>query len=405
MPGWHGATTELRSSGDLATLGVVTEQHPDRARLFMAWKEMDWPLLWDPFNLLELPAVPITLVLDPDGIIRLIQPKMTEIDAIGGLIRSNGWRQADDVAELASPVPGIDALEAPVSSDAAGWLDHATALALWGGESRLDEAVDAARHAVESAPGSVAWFRRGVILRLRHDSSLRRETDFAEATQAWTNALEADPANYIWRRRLQQYGPRLAKPYAFYDWVKEARAELEARGETPPVLVVEPEGAEFAAPISQDEAGSTIDAGHPDPDGRLVEDEVPHIEIRVGVVPSRVPPGDAARVHLDLAPDATGTAHWNNEAGPGAVWVEGADGWAFEPQHQALSVPPEATSDERRHVEFEVRVPEECADGVYSAEVVMLYHICEDETGVCMIRRRNITVSIPVESGAVGLGD
>ena len=52
---------------------------------------------------------------------------------------------------------------------------------------------------------------------MRHDSGFRRIGDFANAVNAWSQARNADPNQCIWRRRLQQYGPRLAKPYPFYD--------------------------------------------------------------------------------------------------------------------------------------------------------------------------------------------
>jgi hypothetical protein len=38
-----------------------------------------------------------------------------------------------------------------------------------------------------------------------------------KAVQYWTMALDMDSNQYIWRRRIQQYGPRLEKPYSFYD--------------------------------------------------------------------------------------------------------------------------------------------------------------------------------------------
>ncbi len=39
-------------------------------RLFMQWKQMDWPILADSLNLIEVTAVPITLAIDEHGIIR-----------------------------------------------------------------------------------------------------------------------------------------------------------------------------------------------------------------------------------------------------------------------------------------------------------------------------------------------
>ena len=67
---------------------------------------------------------------------------------------------------------------------------------------------------------------------------------------------------------MQQYGPRLDKPYAFYDWIDAARSELLARGETPIPLKVEPSGAEIAKPI-KDGNFEVTPASMPDPDGRV----------------------------------------------------------------------------------------------------------------------------------------
>ena len=47
VPGWHEATKEWQEAGDLQMVGIIQEQHPDRARLFMQWKEMGWPILID----------------------------------------------------------------------------------------------------------------------------------------------------------------------------------------------------------------------------------------------------------------------------------------------------------------------------------------------------------------------
>ena len=69
-----------------------------------------------------------------------------------------------------------------------------------------------------------------------------------------------DPSNYIWRRRLQQYGPRLDKPYPFYDWIETARRELKARGIEPHPLRARLTGAEIAQPLRAPEAGEPVSA-------------------------------------------------------------------------------------------------------------------------------------------------
>ena len=70
MPGWHEATEQLQADGAIQMVGIIQEQHPDRARLFMQWKEMGWPILVDSYDLLEVPVVPLTLAIDESGIIR-----------------------------------------------------------------------------------------------------------------------------------------------------------------------------------------------------------------------------------------------------------------------------------------------------------------------------------------------
>ena len=52
--------------------GIIEEQHPDRAQLFMQWKQMGWPVMVDSLNLLNVPYVPITLEIDEGGVIRFV---------------------------------------------------------------------------------------------------------------------------------------------------------------------------------------------------------------------------------------------------------------------------------------------------------------------------------------------
>ena len=82
MPGWHEATKELQDAGKLQMVGIIQEQHPDRARLFMQWKKMGWPILVDSYNLLDVPVVPITLAIDEYGVIRQINPPRGDVDLL-----------------------------------------------------------------------------------------------------------------------------------------------------------------------------------------------------------------------------------------------------------------------------------------------------------------------------------
>src|SRR5262249_9321156 len=160
----------------------------------------------------------------------------------------------------------------------------------------------------------------GVCYRRRCETTLRRQGDFQAAVDRWGRALDLDPNQYIWRRRIQQYGPRLDKPYAFYDWVETAEKDLRARGEKPVPLAVRPGGAEIAQPVKA--LAAPAEARAPDPDGKVHRDKDGLIRAEVTVAPARVRPGQAVRVHVVLRPDAKKLAHWNNEAEPLRLWVD-----------------------------------------------------------------------------------
>ncbi|MFB3067037.1 MAG: TlpA family protein disulfide reductase, partial [Planctomycetota bacterium] len=51
-------------------IGIVQEQHPDRARLYKQWRQLNWPILVDSLNLLGLRAVPKLVALDESGVVR-----------------------------------------------------------------------------------------------------------------------------------------------------------------------------------------------------------------------------------------------------------------------------------------------------------------------------------------------
>ena len=254
-------------------LGVTQEQHADRCRLFAQWKRFDWPILHDPINLLEAPAVPIVVAIDEHGIVRAVRPRPETFaaefldktftdDAPPGAPRSAG-----------PPDPASLRRKAEANPDAGAWRAVGDALTIWGGAERLDQAIDAYARALALDPSDKnALFRLGVAHRMRHESAGRRPGDFQAAIDAWGRALELDPNQYIWRRRIEQYGPRLAKPYAFYDWVVQAKAEISRRGETPVPLTVEPYGSELAGPVRDvlAEASAPVE---PDPKGQIHRDE------------------------------------------------------------------------------------------------------------------------------------
>jgi hypothetical protein len=393
VPVWHEATREAVAQGRLVVLGVTQEQHADRCRLFAQWKQFNWPVLHDPINLLEAPAVPIVVAIDEHGIVRAVRPRPETFKAefLDKVFADDA--QAEAARSAGPPDPVLLRRKAEAKPDPAAWRAVGDALTIWGGAEHLDEAIDAYTHAVTLDPADkLAQFRLGVAHRMRHESPGRRSGDFQAAVDAWGRALALDPNQYIWRRRIEQYGPRLTKPYAFYDWIVQAREEITRRGETPIPLAVEPYGSELAGPV-RDVLADAATAVEPDPKGQIQRDGQRLIEAEVVVVPARVRPGEAARVHLTFRPSATHAAHWNNESTPLRVWIAGAPGWTTSTRMLEAPQPDGPESVEVRRIDFEVKAPAG-ATGKTRLAAYALYNACETAGGQCLFLRRDLTIEI-----------
>lgn len=395
MPVWHESTREWVKQGRLVLLGVTQEQHADRCRLFAQWKGFDWPILHDPINLLEAPAVPIVVAIDEHGIVRALRPRPETI-ATEFLDKTYADDAPPESPRPAGP-PDLESLRHGVDArpNAQAWRELGDALTIWGGAPRLDQAIDAYTRALALDTGDKnARFRLGVAFRMRHESARRRPGDFQAAVESWGVALAQDPNQYIWRRRIEQYGPRLAKPYSFYDWVAQAKKEVASRGEVPVTLAVEPYGSELAGP-SRDVLAEAAGSVEPDPIGKIHRDAARLIEAEVVVVPARIKPGQAARVHVTFRPRADLESRWNNESTPLRVWVGGGGGWTVS--SRLLESPPgdQPESSEVRRLDFEVKAPT-TAQAETRLAVYALYNVCEHVGGLCLFLRQDLTIELNV---------
>ncbi len=373
-------------------VGIIPEQHPDRTRLFMQWKGMDWPILLDSSNLLAVTKVPITLFIDEYGVIRSVQPAVEELDDF----LNQTYQETTQPPQAG--LPDLEQLKKATRQDTVeSWRAYAGAASLWGESSQITEAIEAYQQALEKEPEhGPTHFHLGVAFRKRYDSEHRQAEDFQKAVEHWGKALDIDPNQYIWRRRIQQYGPRLDKPYSFYDWVRNARREIEARGEIPAQLVVEPGGAEFAYPSESFQTAEAIKE-EPDLGGRIFRDEKNFIKVETTVVPSAVGAGETARVHLVFRPNLQIKAHWNNEVDDLVFWVDVPEGWQVDNPYLTVANPPDVVSQETRKVEFELRSPEKPGASV-TIPAYALYYVCEDITGTCLYRRQDIPLQVQVSS-------
>ncbi len=407
-------------SGDLVVLGVVQEQHPDRAKLYKQWRQIDWPILVDSLNLLDLAVVPVPVAIDESGIVRHAgrMPSSLETEFVRKTYDPVKIAKSFNRAERADP----QKLRQQVSESggptrlagAAAYRDLGDAYFFEPASESLDRCIEAYQQATKLDPrDGRAHFRLGVALRKRTESSRRRPGDAQAAVAQWGEALATNPNQYIWRRRIQQYGPRLDKPYNFYSWVEQARNEIKARGEQAVQLAVEPTGSELiAAPrgrrrgrsgpeSSSAERASLVQMKNSDPQGKITRDTQNMVTIETVVKPARVQPGQRVRVRTTFRLDEKSRPYWNNEAGDGVViWVDVPRVFTLGEGESKYSNSGKAETQETRVLEFELTVSDKLPAGEVELPAYALYYVCEDKGGKCLYLRRDFNVKFVVDPQA-----
>ena len=346
-------------AGKLRVIGVVQEQHGERARLYRQWRALGWPIYVDSLNQLGLAVVPVPLAVAPDG--RILGPvrRPAQLEALLEQPAAKAWSKK-------APPPGA------LAGDA---LFH---------KGDLDGAI--AAYAKDSSP--LASFRRGVALRMRFEGANAKPGDGQAAVDAWHTALAANPRQYIWRRRLEQYGPRLEKPYNFYGWIAQARKEIAARGETPHPLTVEPAGAEL---LDRSASGEIVLAKF-DPQVDVPLDEKGRVDLETIVTRSVHRNSTRLRVRVVLR---LKDAYWNNEADPLSLHVNLPKGATLGEPMMIHPQPKKAETNERRVLEFEIQF--DGANGELKLPAYVLYSVCDELEGTCRYLRRTFTVPIPAK--------
>lgn len=374
-------------------LGVIQEQHAERCGLFVQWKQLSFPIVQDAFTEIGIAVVPVAVLIDEHGQVQVTRPR---IDQLGPEL--NRVIPAPDTAvPRLKPADGLlaAALERvqtePDSVEARIALGDA--YLKWDRPEGIEKAIAAYRVAEEQLPSDSPFFgplqfRLGVASRFQFDASGGSRTeDFQRAADAWTRALASNPNQYIWRRRIQQYGPGLDKPYPFYDWIESANSEVAARGETPISLTVPLTGSEIA---QQQKVFEPAAEGltHPDPEGKIARDPGQLISIEPTIVPAQPRPGSTVRVYLHFQPKE---GKWNNESTPMEIWLEGTGGSSNRRQIE-LANASAAVSSESRWVEFEFQLDADAQSA--SIRGFALYNVCESDEGACLYRRQDFTIPL-----------
>ncbi len=387
---WYETAKPFVDRGELQIIGVVQEQHAERTRLYKQWKQFDFPIAQDATTELNLNVVPIPILIDEHGIVR---DNRARPETLPDFIKQDfppATQSAGKSTEDAAVAANVRASEPTSDANQSATeklIADGNRLLNFSNPKKYDQAIAAFGKAVKSDPGSgKAHFSLGVAHRMRHDSVQRKPDDFELASQNWSAALAIDPNQYIWRRRIEQYGPRQIKPYPFYDWVRQANRDIAARGEQPIQLDVRLTDAETAQPARKFSA-ETAAAENPDPELKILLVEDSAMRVSSSVVPANVKPGEVVRVHLDLTLEGS---EFNGEAGPILVWIDEKSKGQPEKRLLEFTANEGEKSVSHRSLEFEFQTS---TDGGKETAIdgFLLCHVCDD-AGVCVYRRRNFSI-------------
>jgi len=398
VPAWNTKIPAWIREKKLVVLGIAQEQHPNRCRLFAQWQKLNWPILHDPINVMQVRGVPIEIAIDEHGIVRSLRPdlKTFEEEFINKTFAPNVEKSPGKSEKAIRPDLVVLRRRAEQNRSSDAWRQLGDALVLWGGLTNVNDAINAYTQAIKITPeDGDAHFRLGVCYRIRYESRQQLPTDFQTAVDHWTKARQIEPNQYIWRRRIEQYGPRATKPYPFYDWVQAAASDIRARGEKPIELRVLPTSSEMTDP-DRDLENEQLDVKSPDPEGRILRDEQRLVLTEVTVIPPLVKPGRTVRVHITLRPDKKRKAYWNNEAEPLKLWIDPPPGWKAQPQFLTAPQGNQPETSEPRYIEFELRAAKD-ASGTSKLPAYALYYVCEGAGGTCSFLRQDIPVTVTVD--------
>ncbi len=361
-------------------MGITQEQHPARCRLLARWKGIDAPILWDPFNLTGSKVVPSFTLVDEHGVVRYARAKVSDLPTFLGTTYEAPEGMPATPSSEAGRLVDAHGLPAPVGA--------AMSRALWHRDEDPSSLIDALRNAGGSED-PVRTFQRGVAYRMRADSPFAQPGDLAAAFDAWRKALEARPDQYIWRRRLQQYGPMTDKPYPFYGWIEEAQAALASWGEAPEPL-------DAALTLSERGLGTTggkatVVTTAPDPKAALPLDETDALWVESAVVFDTTSQEPSAQLHVSVRPTDERRTTWHGGTDPLVLWLELPAGWTAVPQGLARPLSEGAKGETYR---FEVALKGADASSATTLRGYVLAPVCRAAEGVCVYIRKDLTLEL-----------
>ncbi len=372
--------------------------------LYRQWRQLDWPIFVDSLNTLNVSVVPIPIAIDESGVVQhaSIMPDKFVADFLNQNYPRINISKDYNIANQ----PALAQLRSlsQQQGTASAWRNLGDAIFLSDSKDKDTQTINAYRRAITLNPmDGRAFFRSGVALRRRFESPQHQPGDGQNAVIRWVRALAINPNQYIWRRRIQQYGPRLDKPYNFYYWVEQARTEIVKRGDTPIELPIEPTGSELAGPLKANKKDNKSALRiNVDRSGQIARDNLHLVDMEAILTPAMARPGSHLRVQINFRL-ADKKAVWNNEAEDLYVWFTLPNGVSVSEAQWTYSNPQMPESSEQRTVDIELALSSKMKEAVFMMPGYALYYVCEKTGDQCQYLRQDITVPLNISSSAVKL--
>ena len=344
---------------------------------------MDWPVYIDSFNLLEVEAVPMTFLVNPKGVITKVSPSKKNLDSIlKNATNAINPTTSDDLEPYWSTL-----LKKRSFNLFCNLASERNFVELFKSIKMLKKSDYKMRH-------EHLEFMTGVAYKMRSESPFRKLDDFSKAIDHWETALELRPNQYIWRRRIQQYGPILGKPYPFYDWVEIALKELKEKGEVPfneNFVLTESEQSILTPTQTSNKKNYKI----PDPFNKLKRGNMQFVNTRVLTIPSHPKTGRPFRVFVQLDLKQPDSVQWNNEGAASHLYFEKSNFNKTSIHRFWTGTKEKEYSTEQRIIDFELNYPR---SGIIGGKKLpagyIVVNLCDRLTGACFTRR--IDFSIPI---------
>lgn len=392
VPKWYETLKPHVDEGKLVIVGIVEEQHPDRARLFAQWKGITGPLLQDPVNYVHVSELPVVVAVDENGIVRARDCDLETVEKKFIKRKYSGKPAFIPPNTEEPPNTRVTRRLADEARGASACVEHGEALLLAGEPAQVEEAIKVYAQALEyDKENARAEFGLGTAYLMQFEGEKRQAGDFQRAIDAWTRAVSLAPGNHVFRARLQQYGPKVAKQPAPYGWIEAARKDIRTRGDVPIALAVEPNGAETGRKMSPSDDDKRP-AG--DPKGKVARDKKGLISIEETVVRSTEKSHDRIHeIHLIFRPSVESGGQWGGESEALRVWVKGSKSVKVSPEVLEWSKTKEAANSDVRTLNFTATREGKSRKPV-TIKGYALCHVREGQEGKSQFLRQDFQIKI-----------